>query len=451
MIAIVGGGVAGLAAAHEVRRQDPSAQLVVLEAAARAGGLLESERVGEWLCEWAAASFLEDGADDWGAIELCRELGVEVVVAAPTAKARWIFSRGRLRLVPASPLGLLRSDLLSIAGKLRLLREPWAKARPDGDDESVAAFARRRLGDEAALVLVAPAVLGIFAGDAERLSLAAAFPRVARLEREHGGLFAGLRAGRRKRAGRGAAHSVAPLAGAAALPEALAARLGGAVRTHARVVALELGAGQTAVVLDGGERIEATRIALALPPGAAATLLAPHDARLAELAGEITAADVLVVQVGFRRDDVPHRLDGFGFLVADGEAPRCLGCVFESSLWPARAPEGQVLLRLIYGGVRDPAALALAEDDAALAARVAQDLRLALGVIVAPTLLHHRRLARAIPQAEVGHLARVAEAETRAAALGVVLAGNAWHGVAVNDCVRDARRVADALLAGRSA
>ncbi|MFH0903355.1 MAG: protoporphyrinogen oxidase, partial [Pseudomonadota bacterium] len=366
--------------------------------------------------------------------------------------------------------------------------------REDGEDgeegleETVAQFARRRFGAEAVEALVEPLVTGIFAGDAARLSMQAAFPRIAELERKHGSLVRGMlasarqqRAARRaeQRAGkreelsleqlvastatprpatippvtsRGRRRSTlwAPVAGTGALAKALASALGSRARTNARVTGLEMLPGsavpaRTRVVLADGSSIDADVVALAVPTRTSAALIAPHDARLAELLDGIPYVSAVVVHVGIERKLVAHELNGFGFLVANGEEPRCLGCLMESSLWPRRAPPGSVLLRLIYGGARDPRAIELSDE--AMRAIVAADLRLCLGVAVAPSFFHLVRHARALPQYEIGHKQRVAAAEKLAAALGWILAGNAFHGVSANDCVKDALRVADLVEA----
>ena len=330
-------------------------------------------------------------------------------------------------MVPSRPPELLTTSLLSWRGKARLLLEPFAPPAPG--EETVAEFGRRRLGPEATEALLKPFVVGIYAGDAERLSLADALPKVKRMKEEHGSLF---RAATRAR--RGETGSFAPRDGMEALPRTLAAALGDAVVLGARVDSLARGK-----VTAAGRVWEAEKIVLTTP---SAALLATVDPALAQLAATVPWVDVTVVHVALPRAEVPGPLDGFGFLVADGETVRALGCVFESSVWPDRAPEGYVLLRLLYGGARDPAAAAL--SDAALAGVVAGDLRAALGVRGPARVLRTVRWRPAIPQPVVGHGHMRAEAEARAGAHGIVLGGNVWHGVGVGDCVADAARVADA-------
>jgi len=435
-VVIVGGGISGLSAAHAILRRKPDLGVVVVEAAARAGGLLGSERKEGYLCESGANAFLAGSAGT--AADLAGALGLDLVSANAAAKRRWIYRQGRLRELPTSPPKLLSTDLLSVGARLRLLLEPFASAAPIAE-ESVAQWGRRRLGTQATEAVLGPFVLGVFAGDAEKLSVEAALPRLAELEAQHGGLLRGLIASR----GRGMPKLVAPRDGVEGLVRTLAAFLGPRLRLATRAVALERTAGGHVVNLDGGRQIEARKVVLAVPPRAAAVLVAGHDERLAARLRACPAVGVAVVHVGLAPDDVRHPLDGFGFLVANDEDVRCLGCVFESSVWPDRAPPGHALLRLIYGGARDPGLLALGDGEIA---RIADDdLERVLGLRQRVAPLQILRWPNAIPQYQIGHRAWVDEVERGAAALGLVLAGNAYHGVSVNDCVKDSERVADAV------
>jgi oxygen-dependent protoporphyrinogen oxidase len=218
------------------------------------------------------------------------------------------------------------------------------------------------------------------------------------------------------------------------------------LRTGARVRALDRTDGGHRVSLEGGEVLHAERVVVACPPPAAAELIGAHDRAHGELHGELPYAAVAVVHVGIERIRVGHALDGFGFLVCAGEELRCLGCVFESSLWPGRAPEGSVLLRVLYGGARDPVAPTL--PDEALQALALAELERALELRGPPAFVQVVKHARAIPQYVVGHASRVAEIERRAAALGLLLCGSGYRGVSVNDCVKDAALVAERVTRG---
>ena len=440
-VAVIGGGVAGLAAAHRIVERAPGAEVVVLEAAARAGGVLRSEEQGGWLHEHAASAFLS-GAPD-GAVALCRELGVELEEASPAAKQRWIWRGGRLHALPRGPGGLLRTGLLSWRGKLALLAEPLRRARPPSvhGDESVHDFAARRLGPEAADAIVAPFVTGIFAGDARQVSLAAGFPKIAALE-ERGGLVRGMIDARRAGVARPEPpRSLAPRGGAEDLVRALADRLGARVERGARVEAVRPDGDGVAVTAGGRER-RVDAAVLAAPAHETARMLggAPELAELAHTAMAVRYAPAVVAYLGFRRADVAHPLDGFGLLVAAGEAPRVLGIVLESTVWSGRAPDGHVLLRCILGGTRDPDVFDLPDDAVLRHAR--DDARLILGIDAAPVHTRVVRWRHGIAQYPVGHGGRVAKADALAGAYHMVLAGSAWHGVAVTDCVSDATRVA---------
>ncbi len=438
-VVVIGAGVAGLAAARQLR--NTGHDVVVLERTSRPGGVIRSSRADGFLREHAANGFL--GSAD-GAAALAEELGVEMCEAAPAAKRRWIYVGGRLRAVPASPLEAITTDLVSLRGKLAMLAEPLRPAGDRGVDESVGDFARRRLGDEAAHNVIAPMVTGIFAGDADRLSLRAAFPIMAELDAEGGLIRGGIKrmlakrrhasAGDGERQKRG--RMSAPLGGVEALVRALAADIGGSLRTDAPVVSLSPG---PRVHLDGGEVIDAGAVVLATPAYAAARLASDLSRELSRALDAFPYAPALVVHLGFDRTDVPHPLDGFGFLVAPGEKVRILGCVFESVLWPGRAPDGCVLLRCVLGGQRDPEVLSLADDELVSVAR--RDLSRVLGIDHKPVHVNVARWERAIAQYEIGHTERVEHAESLATPLGVVLAGSAYHGVAVNSCVADAKRV----------
>jgi oxygen-dependent protoporphyrinogen oxidase len=333
--------------------------------------------------------------------------------------------------VPSSPREAIASRLLSWRGKARLLAEPLA-ARSREPDESVAAFARRRLGSQVAEHLVAPMVAGIYAGDPAKLSLAAAFPRLAQLEREHGSLLGALV---RSRSGTDRGELASFAAGMGALPNALAAPLAASI-LHAAATQLEREGSRWRVQLASAPAELADAVVVATPADRAAALLADPRTRAIS---EIPYAPVDVVCLGFERAQVDHDLAGFGFLVAPGETLGILGCLWESSLFPGRAPEGQVLLRVMLGGQLP--------DDGVVPQALAA-VRRALGVHGQPLLAHLFRHRRAIPQYTIGHLARVATADAIERDLpGLFLTGNALRGVGVNDCAREAERTAARVAA----
>jgi oxygen-dependent protoporphyrinogen oxidase len=439
-VAVIGGGVAGLAAARRLAARG-DLEVVVWEAAARAGGVIATSQAGGFAREHAANGFLTAPG---GAAELCEELGVAVEPARPAARKRWIVRGGALRAVPAEIVKLV--GWRALAG---VLAEPFRPLRRGGEDESVASFARRRLGREIAEAVVAPLCTGVFAGDPERLSVRAAFPRLAELEAEGGLLLGGAaRAVRAMLHGGGRpprARLAAPVGGMAALVDALARELGPRVRLGTPVVAIEADERRRAIRLADGRLEPCDAVVLAVPAPVAARLVSDASRELAGVLDGIEYAPVAVVHLGYRREDLAHPMDGFGFLVAPGEDLRVLGAVFESVLYSGRAPAGHLLVRCMFGGARDPGALEL--DDAAMIERAHQDLDRVLGVRGTPVHTNVVRWPRAIAQYTVGHQARVARAEELAEPIGVVLAGAGYHGVAVNSCVHDAGRVAHRIAA----
>ena len=447
-IGVVGAGVAGLAAARRLAARG-DLEVVVWDAADRPGGVLATSRADGFTREHAANGFLAGG--DEGGAALAAELGVEVVAPSSAARRRWIYRDGRL--VPVTPGALLGGELVSRRGLLRALGEPLRPLRPGGPgaagDESVAAFFRRRLGGEVVPALVAPLCTGVYAGDPEELSMAAAFPKLAELEAEGGLLRAGVTRGvRRLLAGGGErAGLVVPAGGMQALIDALAAELGDRIELGAAAVAVELERGGRAagVRLADGRLEPCDAVVLAVPAQVAARLVSDASGELSVLLGQITTAGVAVVHLGYRAEDLGRMEPGFGFLVAPGEELRVLGAVFESSIVPGRAPAGHALIRCMLGGVRDPAVLDLTDEE--LVETAHRDLRRALGLTGAPVHRHVVRWPRAIAQYTVGHQARVARADALAEPLGVVLAGSSYHGVAVNACVADARRVVHRVAA----
>lgn len=447
-VAVIGGGVSGLATAWRLLQAQPALDLEVLEAGARPGGTIGTRRVGGFSIEIGPNGVLDR---DPATIDLARDLGLgdDLVTASAAARRRYLCVDGRLEALPASPPALLTTGTLSWLGRLRLAAEPFIRRRDDGTEESVAAFARRRLGAEAARVLIDAAVTGIFAGDPERLSVAAAFPRLVALEREHGSLVRGALAARKMRAAAGPSGLVSLRGGMGQLIDRLAASLGAERLRHGTgVEAIErldaASGGAYRLRCAGGHVVEARRVIVATPAFIAAPLLEPLAPAAASSLDAIPYAPVAVVALGYRRDAVAHPLDGFGFLCPDQEDRPALGCLFSSTVYPGlRAPEEHVLLRFLMGGRRHPERADGADD--ALVAAASAEAEALLGARGAPVVTDVIRWPRGIPQYEIGHRARVAAAEAAlaTAAPGIVLTGNAYHGVSLNDCAARARQLAE--------
>ena len=302
-VAIIGAGIAGLALAHRLVTDAPGLDVVVLEQSDRAGGLVRTEQVDGFLCEWGPNGFLDNAP---ATLALVDETGLtpDLVQSRDAARRRFLFHHGRLQAVPSSPGAFVTSRLLPVSAKLRMLMEPFA-GRPSVDDESVHAFAVRRLGRSVAEVFADPIVSGVFAGDARQLSLRAAFPRIWALEHEHGGLLRGMLARRRTRDGTtrpgGPGRLVTLRDGMEQLPAAIASTLGSRLRLRSPVAVITQGAAggsRWRVGLAGGEVLEARDVVLAVGPPIVASLLARLDPEASAAAAAIPGAPMAVVSTG---------------------------------------------------------------------------------------------------------------------------------------------------------
>ena len=453
-VVIIGGGIAGLAAAFECRAR--GVQPLVLEAGDRAGGVIVTERRDGYVIDGGPDSIL---AQKPAAVALCRELGIaDRLVSTLPPRLAFVLRSGRLVTLPeASFLGLptrLRSlastELFSWAAKLRMTLELVRPARRDEGDESIGDFMRRRFGGEAVSYLAEPLLAGIHAGDVERLSLPALFPRLVEAERSHGSVLRTLFATRRPPSTQGAFVSFRD--GLAVIVDALVAFLDAdTIRFGARVAQIE-GHGPFTVALTSGERIGARTVIVAAPAWAAAPLLRSIDDEIASLCAGISYASSATVVFGLRRDQVRHDLQGTGFVVPRVEGRALMAGTWVTSKWPHRAPEGHVLLRGFVGGATNEAVLE--RPDAALTELVFEELATVLGITGTPLLTRVYRWPRATPQYNVGHLARVAEIDERLQRLpGLYLTGSGYRGTGLPDCIADARDVAtqaslEALKAG---
>lgn len=452
-ILILGAGISGLSIAHWVKREaarrTTSIDIDVYESSARAGGRIRTDEDSGYLLEWAANAVLgEDGA----ASRLADDLGLasERVPASPGAARRYVMTGGRLHLFPTSPQTLLSSKALSPRAKLRILGEPIL-ARRSGKDESVLQFASRHVGAEAARTLVGAAVRGIFAGDAARLSVDAVFPAMREMERKHRSLVLAA-AGARRRPGDRALWSLK--GGMGRLARALADSAGRSLHLNAPVLSLEErrdGAGPAWVArLATGQAIAADRVVIATPPKAAAALLRSVDAEIARRLGAIQSAGVAVVSLAFRPQAFRTPPDGYGFLVAPGEPVEILGALFESNLFPGRAPSERVLIRAMVGGTDRPDLLTRSDADLVGFAMKAVDRT--LGLVSGPERTWVIRQEDAIPQYEVGHRVLVAAISSGLDAHpGLFLAGNAYRGISVGSLVEDAERIATRVFVAAEA
>jgi oxygen-dependent protoporphyrinogen oxidase len=451
-VVIVGAGIGGLSAAHELLRlgaRERGIDVVVLERSSRPGGNIRTDRIDGYLCEWGPNGFLDNAP---ATLELASRLGLSdrLHVSDDAARRRFLYRRGRLHELPGDPAGFVRTGLLSAAGKLRVAMEPFARRRPDGD-ETIHAFASRRIGREAADVLIDAMVSGVFAGNARALSLRACFPKMWQMESDHGGLVRAFIARRRSgriRASDGVGSPLGRLTsfrdGTEELVRALAARVGDALRLSAPVRDVTFD-GRFRVAIEGQEPLSADAVVLSAGAHASAAQVAALDGHLAADLLAIPSAPVMVVCLGYRAQDLSSSVDGFGFLVPRGEGPRLLGALWDSSVYPGRAPAGHVLIRVMLGGAQDASAMSL--DDEAAVAVAREGLAAAMGERAIPHFTRVFRHLLGIPQYTVGHLDRLARIEARLARLpGLLVAGNAFRGVSINNCVAEAGPLAAGII-----
>lgn len=439
-VVVVGAGLSGLVVAYTLR--DAGLGVITTEIAERPGGVIGTRERDGFRYETAANSALDDATLF---APLLHSLGIagERIDASAHAAKRFVVRRGRLQPLPTSPPSLLTSATFSLGAKLRLLREPFVRKRSTQEDESVASFARRRLGGEWLDYAVDPFVSGVHAADPEALSLRAAFPRLHALEQAHGSLLLGQL--RRARKGLSPPRSMSFRHGMQTLPDALALRVDVVTGTRTSI-ALAPDAGFAVELASAGatRTLRARSVVVSTPADAAAALVAPLAPQAVQHLTAIPYAPVTVVVAAYRREDVAHALDGFGFLVPSREQRPILGTLFSSTMFEERAPSGHVLLTTFVGGQRNPQAAA--QDDAALRATVDRELAALLGARD-PMWMDIVRWPRAIPQYTLGHEQRIAAVDQATAHLPTLLFSANWRGgVSVADCVARSRQTAFAVL-----
>jgi protoporphyrinogen/coproporphyrinogen III oxidase len=447
-VVIAGAGISGLALAFELRRL--GVPVVLLESDVRAGGKIESEHRDGYLCERGPASFLDRSGD---LAALARRLGIEErwLPAGDAAQKRLVVARGRLHAAPATVREFASSALLPWSAKLRAGLDLLLPRGPSavGSDESVAAFGRRRLGALAGGRLLEPLVSGLYAGDPEQVSLPAAFPLVAAMERDRRSFLWAMRAEFAKAGRPGAPRLASFRAGLDELTRALAAQLVPELRLRSQVRRIEKVATSFAVTIEEAgqaQTLEAAAVALALPAHAATSLAEPLDERLGTALAGIPYVPVVLVHLGYPASALARPVDAYGFFVPPSEPLHLLGGIFPSQFFAERAPAGCHLFSIRMGGARHPEAVTLSTDE--LIALADRELRPLLGLAACPCFMHVVRHERALPQYTLGHPTRVAElAAGEARHPGLFFHGNAYHNAGVPELVSRSTKLA-ARIAG---
>lgn len=473
-VAVVGGGISGLAAAHRLLELDPALEVRLFEAGPRVGGVISTLHEHGFQVELSADNFIT--AAPWG-LNLCRRLGLgeQILQTNPTCRRTFVVRRGRLyrlpdgflMLAPTRLWPLVLTPLLSPWGKLRAACEYFIPPRLDETDESLASFVRRRLGNEVYQRLVEPLAGAVYAADLERLSVSATLVRFREMELEYGSLIRAMRQRMKaayatpsaKESGARYSMFVTLQGGLSSLVAALAARLPpGSVVLNTPVVGLTRHwSGWQVQTLETWKKLAASPpetgianvfdgVILAVPAYVAAELLRPLDSRLAtDLAG-IEHSGAAVISLGFERQQIEHPLDGLGVVVPALENSPLLACSFSSRKYPHRAPAGKELLRAFVGGVRQAELLHL--DDEPLLSLVLEELGRLLRIHGQPCYRHIARWPAKMPQYHVGYRWLVERVEARATALGAIrLVGNAYHGIGLPDCIHSGETAAESLLA----
>jgi oxygen-dependent protoporphyrinogen oxidase len=443
-VVVAGAGISGLALAFELRRL--AVPVVVLEEERRAGGKIESDHRDGYLCERGPASFLDRSGD---LAALARALGIEDrwLAAGDAAERRLVAAAGRLHDTPATATAFAASALLPWPAKLRagldlVLPRGLSAA---GADESVAAFGRRRLGALAGERLLEPLVSGLYAGDPERISLPAAFPLVAAMERDRRSFLLAMRAEFAKERKKTAPRLASFRAGLDELTSALATHLGDALHLGSRVRRIEKdGADLLIVVEECGQTrtLAASAIVLALPAHVAMSLVGALDQNLADTLARIPYVPVALVHLGYPTAALARPLDAYGFFVPPSEPLRVLGGIFPSQFFAGRAPLGFHLFSVRTGGARHPEALAMLNDE--LATLADRELRGLVGLSSGPSFVHIVRHERALPQYTLGHMERLAEIEAgERRHAGLFFHGNAYHNAGVPELVSRSWKLAE--------
>jgi protoporphyrinogen/coproporphyrinogen III oxidase len=444
---VVGAGISGLACAYALQKRGQN--VLVVESASRPGGVIQSIEKDGYLLEQGPQSFSGTPL----LYDLCAELGLnEQVVEAPHAALRFVLLGKKLVPVPMSPLAFLSSDLLGWKTKFAIFTEVLRTSRPPELDESIAAFTRRKFSAELLDRLVGPFVFGIYAGDPEQISLRAAFPRIYEAEQSSGSAVRGMfRAAKTSKvtASRSQPRRRPSLlsfrSGNESLTNALADKLGSKLRRNIEVSDIrqsENGFLVRSQKLVASEGIACERLVVATPTKVAASLLEHLVPRAVPSLREIAYAPVAVISLGYRREQVRHSLNGFGFLAPRSSGIRTLGTVWNSSLFPGRAPKGQVLLTSFVGGATDPSAADLSDD--ALSALVHAELAPLLAISGQPVMQHVTLYTRAIPQYNLGHTERLQTIRKAVNQVpGLRLTGNYWRGPAAGSCIEHALEVAE--------
>lgn len=448
-IIIAGGGMSGMSLAWRIMQLRPDYSVTVLESSDRAGGKAWTEKISGFLCERGVNGILDNKP---ATLELSRELEITPLKSNEASKRRFIVKDGRLSMLPDSPGAFLKSRLITLTGKMRLALEALIPRGIINDDESLADFARRRLGREAFSYLIDPMASGIYAGDPEKLSLRSCFPRIYELERDYGSLIRAMfklkhEAKKKGKAGPGAGPGgslTSFLNGMGELADKLSCSLGDNIRKNSKVTSAEKTSEGWKISLDSGETLSGTHLVMACPSFAAASILKESVPSISSIIDNISYPPVSVVCLAIKKEQMPAELDGFGFLAPFREHRSLLGALWDSSIFAGRAPEGWHLIRVLVGGARNPEIAQL--PDGKLIDIVIEEISDLIHLNGKPEVLKIFRWDKAIPQYNVGHSVMEENLKTELANnRGLYMRCNWIGGVSLNDCIASSNALAEEI------
>lgn len=449
-IGIIGGGISGVSLASKLalmKKNGADINVTLLEAAGRLGGTINSVSKDGFVIEAGTNGFLDSKPFT---TEVFEEAGLadNLLKSNDKARKRFIQRYGKLQRMPENASAFLSSKLLTWKGKIRIAMEFFIPKKADGSDETLADFARRRLGPEALDYLIAPMVSGIFAGDPEKMSLDSCFPVIADLEKTYGGLMKGMLKKRNKKSGPAGPGGVLT-AYVGGMGKAVGDLAETAVKNGAEIIKNAPVTGVTKkdgkyVVEAGGKTYEFDRLAICCPSYESAKFLKGLHPRLSEVLGSIPYAPIFAAGLGFNFEDIKDDIDGFGYLIPAKEGFDILGALFTSSMFPSQAPDGKKFLRIMAGGDRRKDLME--KSDAELLEICLKGVRDVLGVKQNPYMVQTFRYEKAIPQYHTGHREKVAEIERITEELGdIYIGGNVLYGIGLNDCTKTSKKIAEKI------
>ncbi|WP_022850425.1 protoporphyrinogen oxidase [Limisalsivibrio acetivorans] len=444
-IGIIGGGISGVAAAFWLS-QIEGLNITLLEKDKKLGGCIDTARQEGFSVEAGPNGFLDNKPHT---LQLFEDAGLadKLYRSNDKARKRFIMRNGKLVRVPETPPSFMKTDLISFGGKMRLMGEILVSKKKDDKDETVAEFAKRRLGKEAMEYMISPMVSGVFAGDAEKLSLKSAFGVIYDLEMTYGGLFKGMLKKKKKKSGPAGPGGV------------LTSYKGGLINAIEDIASLSKGVdfvtncevkavhkGERFTVETNKDTYSFDQVIICSPSYASAEFLKPLNEELAKEMADIAYSPAFVAGMGFRAEDIEDELDGFGYLIPRLENRRILGGLFTSSIFPERAPDGKKLIRVIMGGDTERGRRLMEHSSDELITIALEEIKDTVGVKAAPEVVQSFRWEKAIPQYYPGHSERVKRVESICSDIGGIhIGGNVLYGIALNDCTRVSWNIAESI------